>query len=76
MSSANKVSGRVILREKALIFLLLYQKDQSARTQYLTPTGRSIGFVWKLSETLPKGRVSGSYLKISFRYFLRCLYKI
>ncbi|EMP80309.1 hypothetical protein LEP1GSC162_1700 [Leptospira santarosai str. CBC1531] len=52
----------MILREKALIFLLLYQKDQSARTQYLTPTCRSIGFVWKLSETLPKGRVSGSYL--------------
>ncbi len=45
------------------ILILLYQKDQTTRTQRIAAccrnAGRSIGRVWKLSETLPMGRVSG-----------------
>ncbi|EKT87700.2 hypothetical protein [Leptospira santarosai] len=47
-------------------FLLLRQKDQLRELSETLPElsislpkGRSIGRVWKLSETLPKGRVSG-----------------
>ncbi|KXZ24603.1 hypothetical protein AYB33_10395 [Leptospira santarosai] len=47
-------------------FLLLRQKDQLrelsetlSELSISLPKGRSIGRVWKLSETLPKGRVSG-----------------